>query len=110
MLLVDVNGRLFVDLNDAGSRDCTLLIRKIAAQYKHSYMLALSGYGDADMINFYDEDGTFIVPQAAQKPPPGRQMSLRAMSLGIRGAIPFSSFHSYARSELDLGADLRHPA
>jgi hypothetical protein len=99
VLLVDVNGRLFVNLNDAGSRDCTLLIRKITAQYKHSYMLALSGYGDADMINFYDEDGTFIVPQAAQKPPPGRQMSLRAISLGIRGVIPFSSFHSYARSD-----------
>jgi hypothetical protein len=99
VLLIDVNGRLFVDLNDAGSRDCTLLVRKIVAQYPHSYMLALSGYGDADMINFYDEDGTFIVPQAAQKPPPGRQMSLRAQSLGIRNVIPFSSFHSYQRSD-----------
>ena len=32
VLLVDVNGRLFVNLNDSGSRDCTLLIRKIAAR------------------------------------------------------------------------------
>ena len=99
VLLVEVNKRLFVNLNDAGSRDCTLLIRKIAADYEHSYLLCLSGYGDADMINFYDESGTFIVPPASQKPPVGRQMSLRAASLGIRNAIPFSSFHSYQRAD-----------
>jgi hypothetical protein len=52
VLLIEVNKRLFANLNDAGSRDCTLLIRKIAAEYEHSYLLCLSGYGDADMINF----------------------------------------------------------
>ena len=99
VLLVDVNGRLFVNLNDAGSRDCTLLIRKIADQYEHSYLMCLSGYGDADMINFYDEDGVFIAPPAGLKPPVGRQVSLRALSLGIRNSIPFSSFHSYQRTD-----------
>jgi hypothetical protein len=99
ILLVDVNKRLFVNLNDAGSRDCTMLIRKIVAGYQHSYMMCLSGYGDADMINFYDENGVFIAPPAGLKPPPGRQVSLRALSLGIRNAIPFSSFHSYQRAD-----------
>jgi hypothetical protein len=99
VLLVEVNKRLFANLNDAGSRDCTLLIRKIAAQYQHSYLLCLSGYGDADMINFYDENGVFVVPPASQKPPVGRQMSLRALALGIRNVIPFSSFHSYQRTD-----------
>ena len=97
--LIDVNKRLFVNLNDAGSRDCTLLIRKIVAQYQHSYLMCLSGYGDADMINFYDESGVFIVPPASQKPPVGRQMSLRALSLGIGNVTPFSSFHSYQRTD-----------
>jgi hypothetical protein len=59
----------------------------------------LSGYGDADMINFYDESGVFIVPPASQKPPVGRQMSLRALSLGIGNVTPFSSFHSYQRTD-----------
>ena len=72
ILLVDVNKRLFVNLNDAGSRDCTMLIRKIVAGYEHSYMMCLSGYGDADMINFHDENGIFIAPPAGLKPPPGR--------------------------------------
>ena len=62
-------------------------------------MMCLSGYGDADMINFYDENGIFIAPPAGLKPPPGRQISLRALSLGIRNAIPFSSFHSYQRTD-----------
>src|SRR5580698_7290509 len=69
ILLVDVNKRLFVNLNDA------------------------------DMINFYDENGIFIAPPAGLKPPPGRQVSLRALSLGIGNAIPFSSFHSYQRAD-----------
>jgi hypothetical protein len=99
VLLIEVNKRLFVDLNDAGSRDCTLLIRKIVAGYEHSYLLCLSGYGDADMINFYDESGAFVVPPASQKSPVGRQLSLRALALGIRNVIPFSSFHCYQRTD-----------
>jgi hypothetical protein len=99
VLLIEVNKRLFANLNDAGSRDCTLLIRKIAAEYEHSYLLCLSGYGDADMINFYDENGVFVVPTASQKAPVGRHLSLRALSLGIRNVIPFSSFHAYQRTD-----------
>jgi hypothetical protein len=99
VLLVEVNKRLFVNLNDAGSRDCTLLIRKIVSGYRHSYMMAISGYGDADMINFYDDQGVFIVPYASQKPAVGRNLSIQASSLGIRSVIPFSSFHSYQRTD-----------
>jgi len=99
VLLIDVNKRLFVNLNDAGSRDCTLLIRKIVAEYRDSYMMRLSGYGDADMINFYDEEGVFILPPASHKPPVGRDLSSHALSLGVRSVIPFSSFHSYQRTD-----------
>jgi hypothetical protein len=99
VLLIDVNKRLFVNLNDAGSRDCTLLIRKIVAEYRDSYMMRLSGYGDADMINFYGEEGVFILPPASHKPPVGRDLSSHALSLGVRSVIPFSSFHSYQRTD-----------
>jgi hypothetical protein len=99
VLLVEVNKRLFVNLNDAGSRDCTLLIRKIVSGYRHSYLMAHSGYGDADMINFYDDRGVFIIPGASQKPDVGRNLSMRASSLGIRSVVPFSSFHSYRRTD-----------
>jgi hypothetical protein len=99
VLLLDVNGHLFVNLNDAGPRHCKLLIRKIAAQYKHTYMMCLSGYGDADMINFYDENGIFILPSASKKDPVGHGLSKHAASLGLRNVIPFSSFHCYQRTD-----------
>lgn len=99
VLLLEINKRIFVNLNDAGSRDCSLLIRKIVANYRDSYLLMLSGCGDADMMNFYDEDGTFIVPKAATTFPVGKQLSTAARGLGIQNAIPFSSFHTYQRSD-----------
>jgi len=99
VLLLEVNKRLFVNLNDSAGVDCQLIIRKIAAHYRHSYLLMVSGYGDADMINFYDENGTFIVPRAARKEPVGKELSRSARILGIRSVIPFSSFHAYQRSD-----------
>src|SRR6476469_2307538 len=67
ILLVDVGGKLFINLNDAGTRDCSRYIRSITKHYKDSYVLALSGYGDADMINIYDEQGAFVLPRAARQ-------------------------------------------
>ena len=54
ILLVDVNGKLFVNMNDASLRHCYAerFIRNIVKSYSQSYLLALSGYGDTDMINF----------------------------------------------------------
>ena len=99
VLLLEINKRIFVNLNDAGSRDCSLLIRRIVANYRYSYLLMLSGYGDTDMINFYDEDGALIIPEAARKFPVGKQLSTAARGLGIKSVIPFSSFHTYQRSD-----------
>ena len=99
VLLLEINKRVFVNLNDAGSRDCSLLIRRIVANYRYSYLLMLSGFGDTDMINFYDEDGTLIIPEAARKFPVGKQLSTAARGLGIKSVIPFSSFHTYQRSD-----------
>ena len=99
VLLLDVNGKLFVNLNDAGTRGCTTTIRKIVKQYKDSYLLTLSGYGDADMINFYDENGSFIEPLAANNKLVGNQLSLVARSIGTNNVIPFSSFHQYQRTD-----------
>ena len=99
VLLLDINGKLFVNLNDAGTRGCVTTIRKIVKQYKDSYLLTLSGYGDADMINFYDENGSFIEPLAANNKLVGNQLSLVARSIGTNNVIPFSSFHQYQRTD-----------
>lgn len=99
ILLVDVNGHLFVDLNDAGTRNCTRFVKKIIAGFQQSYLLCLSGYGDADMINFYDESGKFVVPPVNRKEGIGAHLNGQARRLGINNVIPFSSFHAYQRAD-----------
>ena len=99
VLLLDVSGKLFINLNDAGVRDCARYIRSVSKAYEDSYVLSLSGYGDSDMINFWDESGSFISPKAATRPSVGKQLSNFAKVTGAKTVIPFSSFHQYQRSD-----------
>ena len=80
ILLIDAGGNLIIDANDASDRGVGDFIRKHVAEAKHTFLAFLTGYGDADMINFYDEDGSFVEPEAAQKdaarPRGGRDLGL----------------------------------
>lgn len=95
ILLVDVNGRLFVNLNDAGSRGCAGLIKKTVQHYRHSYLLRLAGR-DADMNNFFTEDGRFIELGTYSA---GDFLSTAAKKLGVKNVILFSAFHPYQRED-----------
>lgn len=99
VLLVDVNGKLVVNLNDSSDRGQERVIKKEIARYPVSFLLALSGYGDADMINYFREDGTPIPPRAATRTPPGQSIARRAEALGVRYFIPSSSMHRYQRTD-----------
>jgi hypothetical protein len=96
-LLVDVGGRLFIDMNDSAGHARIRLIRKIARQYRHSYVLRLSGYGDADMVNFFDLEGKRV--ERHYDPLVGRWLSQYAQRIGAKSVIPFSSFHQYQRED-----------
>jgi len=108
VLLVDVDGRLIVDVNDAVERGWGPFVKKIVAGYDQSFLLKLFGYGDADMINVFDEDGRSRVPP----PPTAGEESRRAWDalfaekvrfwaryFGTRYLIPFSMFHQYQRAD-----------
>jgi hypothetical protein len=97
VLLVDVGGRLFINMNDCGARAGMRLIPKITKEYKDSYLLTLSGYGDADMINLFDASGKRI--ESTYRPQVGRFLSRFAARVGARNVIPFSSFHRYNRTD-----------
>ena len=99
ILLIDISSKLFINLNDAGARTCSKYIRKISKNYSKIFLMALVGYGDADMINFYDEKGNFIKPFADIKPQVGLQINYLAKITGSNYVIPFSSFHQYQRSD-----------
>jgi len=97
VLLIDVGGRLFINMNDSGARAHLRSIPAIAGQYKDSYLLTLSGYGDADMINIFDEAGNRV--ESAYKPLVGRFLSQYAKRIGAKNVVPFSSFHVYNRDD-----------
>lgn len=100
IILIDINGRLLVNLNDASEmHGWGHFVKKISKKYSQSILLALSGYGDADMINYYTEDGKFIEPFAAQKLPVGEQILGRMNAMNCNTFVPFSSLHVYQRND-----------
>lgn len=98
VLLIDVAGALFIDLNDCRARGATDVIRRHVRRSKRSYVLKLSGSGDADMINFFTEAGDQI-PHTPNPVPVGQQLSDLAERYGATHVVPFSSFHHYQRAD-----------
>jgi hypothetical protein len=97
VLLVDVAGKLVVNLNDASDRGWGRLVKKVVAGYPVSFLLAFAGSVDADMINFYDEGGRRVRP--APHGPTGPVLARRAEELGVRYAVPFSCMHKVQRAD-----------
>jgi hypothetical protein len=98
-LLVAMGDRLIVDLNDGGALGYRLFIRRLSRAFKRRYLLALRNYGDADMMNLWDDKGRFLPPPAANKPSVGRMYEELLRSFSGTHAVPFSCFHAYQRSD-----------
>ena len=103
VLLIDVGGRLVVNLNDAQDRGWGSLVKRVIRAFPESFLLRLSGYGDADMINFVDEDGV-PVPSLAQLRREsgfevGADVARMTETFGASHFVPFSSFHRYQRTD-----------
>jgi hypothetical protein len=99
LLFVDINGRLLVNFNDGNALGSERFVKKIIKQFQRSFLMRLFSYGDADMINYYGEDGERIVPAAAQRRAIGPVLQGYAEMYGVTDAIPFSCFHQYQRSD-----------
>jgi hypothetical protein len=97
ILLVDLDGCLVANVNDASDRGGWARVRDEMRTRQASFLLALSGYGDADMINYVSESGARIPPIAALKHPPGKDIQRLTEHTGARYFIPFSSMHRYER-------------
>lgn len=99
ILLIDLDGTLVVDANDCGDHGVGDFLHRTAAGYDDSYLLCLTGYGDADMINFFDEQGRRIPPPAAKREPLGPGIAGLLAHYGIKRFVPFSSMHRYNRTD-----------
>jgi len=99
VLLVDVGGRLVMNVNDSTDHGWRRFVRTAAEQYDISFLLQLSGFGSSDMINVVDEEGMRIPSLVDERVPPGIELSRSARRLGARYVIPFSSMHRYQRAD-----------
>lgn len=99
ILLVDFSGRaLVMNLNDAWDGTWRLHVRGIANGFRDSFLLRNTGYGDADMINFYTEEGVRRPPISTDQLL-GKSIARSMERLGARSFIPFSSMHQFQRSD-----------
>jgi hypothetical protein len=99
ILLIDINGRLLVNLNDASDHGWSSYVKHVIKRYRTSFLLALCNYGCADMINIFSEQGVRIPRDGAKTVPLGVSMALATMTFGTSCVLPFSSFHKYQRTD-----------
>jgi hypothetical protein len=103
VLLIDVGGELVVDLNDAQDLGWGALVKRVIRTFPRSFLLRLSGYGDADMINFVGDDGERLPSVAELRREHGFQVGADVARMtetfGVTHFVPFSSFHRYQRTD-----------
>ncbi|MGC4079573.1 MAG: hypothetical protein QM702_21530 [Rubrivivax sp.] len=111
VLICEVGDNLIVNLNDAAPdvAGWGRYIRKLVAGYPVSFLFRASGYGDADMINFFTEEGVRIPPNAAKKRPVGPQIKALTESYGASYFVPSSSMHRYQRTDSDWANEFTTP-
>ena len=99
-LLVDILGKdIICNQNDGSLLGWSKTIKNTVKSYKNKFILKLLNWGDADMINLYDECGKFILPSAAKQMPIGEAYTRTMQNYGYNYAIPFSSMHQYVRED-----------
>jgi len=99
-LLVDINGRLIINMNDGAALGWTTFVKNVIGKYDRSFYLRLYGFGNADMINVFNERGDRLLPDPeALIVPLGPQIARDTDFLGATDFVPFSSFHRYQRSD-----------
>lgn len=99
MLFIRCGDDLVIDANDATDRGCGAFLRQSIADARRSFLLWLTGYGDADMIHVFDADEKLIAPAAAAKDPIGPAVAMVLEEFGIDHFVPFSSMHKYGRTD-----------
>lgn len=90
---------LILNLNDSGGIGFEKEVASIASNYKNVFYLQLHCWGDADMINIFNEYGHRIEPLASKKFPVGKDIKNGMRKFNANIAIPFSCHHQYQRRD-----------
>jgi hypothetical protein len=99
LLLIDINGRLVINMNDSTDYGESLRVRGFASKAKEAYLLQLHGWGGADMVNLFDPEGNKLISAEDKRRPIAPRAQRSARTMGANKVIPFSSFHRYQRED-----------
>jgi hypothetical protein len=112
ILLVDVGGRLIINANDTAPAGHLRFIRAVGREFSDRILMKAFGFGDIDMINLFDQDGSRIEPIPPKLREHGalaRQIEFWGRSYGATKIVPFSSFHAYQRADSVWAAEHAAP-
>ncbi len=100
-IVMDLDGHLVIDANDAGNRGSSRFLDRERRRFtKRTVLACLTGWGDADMINFFDEEGRRVLPAAAEKPALGPGIKSLLDHYDIDVFAPSSAMHRYNRTDV----------
>lgn len=99
LLIVEIlKKNILLNLNDGQALGWSKTIKNILKNYNNRFLLKLINWGDADMINIYNNNH-FVLPLAADKNPCGESYMYHMKKWNCNFAIPFSSLHTYIRED-----------
>ena len=97
-LIVEIlKNNILFNLNDGQALGWSKTIKNLIKNYDNRFLLKLVNWGDADMINFYNNNH-FISP-LSNKSPCGESYNFQMKKWNCNYAIPFSSLHTYIRED-----------
>lgn len=88
-----------LNLNDGLAVGTRLRLREQLKPFTRRFILRLLNYGDADMINYFTEDGERIEPMPREREPLGREYGALLKRWDGTHTAPFSCHHMYARTD-----------
>jgi hypothetical protein len=98
-----------LNLNDGSALGHRQRLARQFAPFRRRFVLRLVNYGDADMMNFFTEDGERIKPIAAEKKQLGYVYNALLKQWHGTHTAPFSCHHQFARTDSQWAAAYETP-
>jgi hypothetical protein len=98
-----------LNLNDGGALGTRAQLRRQLGAFPTRFVLRLTNYGDADMMNYFTESGERIKPLAAYPKPLGYDYNALLKRWNGTHTAPFSCNHVYARTDSQWASEYETP-
>ena len=109
LLLAFGNECALLNLNDGGALGTRAQLQRELLRFRKRFVLRLINYGDADMMNYFTEEGERIKPIAAYPKPLGFEYDELLKRWHGTHTAPFSCNHVYSRTDSQWAAPYETP-